>query len=61
MERVIRKSAILSLCGYEIVAVSTGKVPTLSALSQRHRWFAPLLIAGLTGHLYFDPRRKTWA
>lgn len=40
------KGAVLVLCGYEIAAIATGRVPTVSALSRRY-WAveAALLIA----------------
>lgn len=40
-----------TLCAYECVALHS-KLPTLSRLSARHRWLAPVLVGGLAGHLY---------
>jgi hypothetical protein len=39
------------MCAYECVALNT-KLPTLSCLSARYRWLAPVLVAGLAAHLY---------
>jgi hypothetical protein len=37
---------------YEAGAVATGRVPTLTQLSARHRWLAPVLVSTLAVHLY---------
>ena len=40
------------LCGYEVAAIVTGKTPTLTALSARHKWLGPVLVTALALHLY---------
>lgn len=37
---------------YELAAIYSRRVPTLSRLSREHRWLAPVLVGGLTLHLY---------
>lgn len=44
------------LCGYEMGAIVTGRYPTLTTLSARHRWLAPVLTISLAVHLYRAPR-----
>jgi hypothetical protein len=46
-----------TLCGYEVAALATGRVPTLTALSARHRWLGPVLVIALAVHLYRQPGR----
>lgn len=46
------RHVVFTLCAYECVALATQKCPTLSKLSHRHRWLAPMLVGGLTVHLY---------
>jgi len=41
-----------ALCTYEVVAITTGKVPTISKFSSRHKWLQPILVGTLTTHLY---------
>jgi hypothetical protein len=43
------------LCSYEVAAVTTGRAPTLTALSARHRWLGPVLVGGLAVHLWRAP------
>lgn len=45
------KWAAAGLCGYEVAAITTGRMPTLTALSARHRWLGPVLVAALAVHL----------
>lgn len=45
------------LCQYEVAALlSRRRLPTLTRLSARHKWLAPVILAGLGVHLY----RKSW-
>jgi hypothetical protein len=44
--------AVFALCAYECAAIATRKLPTLSALSRKHRWMAPMMIGGLAVHLF---------
>lgn len=44
------------LCGFEVLAITTRRVPTLTELSSRHRWLAPMLVGALAVHLYRAPR-----
>jgi hypothetical protein len=46
-----------SLCAWEVAAICTGKVPTLTALSARHRLLGPVLVVALAVHLHRQPRR----
>ena len=44
------------LCGYELAAITTGRVPTLTALSGRYRLLGPVLVIALGVHLHRQPR-----
>jgi hypothetical protein len=44
-----------ALCSYEVAAVTTRRMPTLTQLCRRHPWLAPVLIGSLTVHLYRHP------
>lgn len=47
------KHVVGGVCAYELVALySRGRFPTLSRLSCEHRWLGPVLVGGLTLHLY---------
>jgi hypothetical protein len=46
-----------ALLAYESVALASGRVPTLTALAERYRPLAPVLIVGLAAHLYLNPPR----
>lgn len=43
-------------CAYELGALATGRYPTLTQISGRHRWVGPLLVGALAIHLYRTPR-----
>lgn len=49
------KWAAAGLCGYELAAIVTGRVPTLTRLSARHRWLGPVLVGALAVHLARQP------
>jgi hypothetical protein len=51
MLRSFPKLAAASLCAYEVGAITTGKVPTITNLCGRHRWLAPALVVALAVHL----------
>ena len=46
------KAIAFALCAYECGALATGSYPTLSMLSVRHRWLAPVLVTALAIHLH---------
>lgn len=50
------KWAAAFLCAYEVTAITTGRTPTLTALSGRYRWLGPVLVGGLAVHLWRQPR-----
>lgn len=51
------KAVAGALCAFELGALATGRYPTLSQLSARHRWLGPALVASLAVHLYRTPSR----
>jgi hypothetical protein len=48
------KHVVLSLCAYEVAAIVTGRIPTLTALQKRYRFIGPLIVGGLFVHFYLD-------
>lgn len=44
------------LCGYEIAAIATGKVPTLSMVFRRHRVVEAVFLGWLITHLHVKVR-----
>ena len=44
-----------SLCAYEVGAIATGRVPTLTQLSTRYPWVGFLLVGALAVHLHRAP------
>lgn len=49
------KWGVVVACAYEVGAITTGKVPTITMLCGRYRWLAPAVIAVLAVHLYRQP------
>lgn len=49
------KWAAAALCGYEVAAITSGRVPILTRLSRRHPWLGPALVVALAVHLYQQP------
>lgn len=41
---------VAGACGYEICALVTGKVPTISSVCRKHHWCEILLISALVIH-----------
>lgn len=50
------KAAAAALMAYELGALATGRVPTLTQVCARHRALAPVLVAALAVHLWRQPR-----
>jgi hypothetical protein len=46
------KGAVLALCAYEVTAVATGRLPTVSSACRRHRGLEAALLAVLLAHLH---------
>lgn len=44
-------------CSYEVSAIVTGRVPTLTQLSARYPALGPVLVVALAIHLYRAPGR----
>ena len=53
------KWGVAAVCGFEIVAITTGKVPTVTMLCGRYRWLAPAVLVALAVHLYHQPNIVT--
>lgn len=50
-------SLVGMLCQYEVAALlSRKRLPTLTRLSARHKWLAPVLLGSLAVHFY----RQSW-
>jgi hypothetical protein len=39
-------------CGYEVIAIASGRIPTISALDQRFHVLGPLILGALFAHFY---------
>jgi hypothetical protein len=50
------ESVVVGLCAYEVIAIMSHRTPTLTALSRRFKVLAPVLVVGLSVHLY----RQSW-
>jgi hypothetical protein len=50
------KWLVVGLCGFEMAAITTRKVPTLTQLSERHKALGPVLVIALAVHLFRRPR-----
>jgi hypothetical protein len=52
LKRHAFRSVVIGLCQYEVAAILSGKVPTLTSLSKEHRWLPWVIVGGLSVHLY---------
>lgn len=52
VKKIAFQSLVVGLCQYEVAAIVSGKTPTLTSFSRRHRWLPFVLVGGLAGHLY---------
>lgn len=52
------RATVATVCAYEVAAISTGRVPTVSALCHQRRWLTPCVLGGLALHLLITPRRR---
>lgn len=52
--RMVRagETAVVALCAYETVAITSRRLPTVSALCRRRRWVEAALLAVLITHLH---------
>jgi hypothetical protein len=46
------RDIVIGLCSYEVVAIVTGRIPTLTALQKRYRVLGPVILTGLALHFY---------
>ena len=54
-----RRGLVAAICSYEVAAIASGRVPTVTALCGRYRWLAPAVITALAVHLAQQPRPGT--
>lgn len=45
------KAAVMALCGWELGALASGRIPTLTQVCAKHPWLGPLLTVCLAVHL----------
>lgn len=50
------KWAVAAVCAYEVLAITTDVVPTVSHHCYRRRWLAPVIVGGLAVHLAIKPK-----
>jgi hypothetical protein len=54
-ESMILRHIVAGLCAYEVAAILSGKIPTLTALDRRSRHaLAPVLFGGLAAHFWVE-------
>lgn len=46
------KALVVALCGYEIAAILTGRLPTLTAINSRHPALGVVLVGALAVHFW---------
>jgi hypothetical protein len=52
-ESTITASAVVGLCVYETVAITSRRIPTVSKLCRSHRAVEAVLLAILLAHLHY--------
>jgi cytochrome b len=57
MSAVVRHSKwlVVGICCYEITSITSGKMPPITTICERHPWLAPVTIGALALHLYWRP------
>jgi hypothetical protein len=56
-ENMILRHIVACLCAYEVAAILSGRIPTLTALDRRSRHvLAPVLVGGLAAHFWVEHR-----
>lgn len=48
------RAVVATVCAYEVVAIASGVVPTVTALHRRHPWIGTAIVTALSWH--FRPR-----
>lgn len=54
-ERLLR-AVVVAACTYEVAAICTGRVPTITELNRRHPEVGSTLLAALAWHFRPDPK-----
>lgn len=49
------KWGVAAVCGFEIVAITTGRVPTVTELCRRYPALKPIILAAMAAHLAHAP------
>jgi len=49
---VVDKAVIVGLCGYEVIAVVSGKLPPITSICRQHRSVEAVLLLWLAVHLH---------
>jgi hypothetical protein len=48
------RTVVGTACAYEVFALATGKVPTISAFCRRHRSVEAVILLGLLAHFHYE-------
>lgn len=48
------RDVVVILCSYEVVAITTRRVPTLTQLQHRYKVVGPAILVGLALHFYTE-------
>lgn len=51
-ETPLTKAVVAGLCAYEVAAITTGRVPTISTLNRRHPALGVVLLSALALHFW---------
>lgn len=46
------KVVVAVICAGEVVAITTGRLPTVSTCCRQHRWLGPVVVGGLMADWY---------
>lgn len=52
------KHALAALCAYEVAAVWTGRVPTITSHCGRRPWLGVIAVVALAVHFAFEAERR---
>lgn len=51
---------VIVLCGWEVIALTTRRIPTLTSLHRKYKVIAPVILAGLAIHFYVEDVKWQW-
>lgn len=58
-EHYLLRAAVAAVCTYEVMALATRRMPTVSRICRQHRWVEGVILAGLVVHFHLEEQMLT--